>query len=565
MDLKDFQQQNNIVDPNVKRMQMQQQGTQENSNITADLRGRQVVTPQQMGFTHEEPKKYKTPEEPILDLMDAAIARKQNEARLMANAIDESDGEGISEAEFQDLLVQANDEYNDADSFIPSEDELSNMPMKKEEFTSSLPEQNPVSSDLMSELEAEMEQDEADYNKEKMNNETSNDTEEDMPTQPSEEVIESIFEDFESGDINFDEEDEELSDDNIEDAQTLAEKEQKEQMDKLKSLIKEKIRPVSDAFDISSFSISNKPAPTSVSTPRAESDKIADWVLMNSQKPIYMKRFTGTEIERLSNGGKGRNRLNKAMDTWELIYKHIVDPHKPSTLEAWAKSTSFLDIDHIYMAIYRANFEGSNYIPYNCTNKNCKEKVFLSDNFDIMDMCKFSSKEAKAKFDSIIGTETNPNTQLYSTAIVPVSDDYAFVFREPSIYNVIFESAVLEQEFVEKFGDLVSICTYIDKIYYINKETRQLQPVCPNVYQNNMKKTVKSRIIRFSKIISELNSDQYNSLLAYMQKINTSSDELTYQLPAVTCPTCKTEIHAVKQEAQGLVFTRAQLVALATL
>ena len=59
------------------------------------------------------------------------------------------------------------------------------------------------------------------------------------------------------------------------------------------------------------------------------------------------------------------------------------------------------------MAMYRANYEGSNYIPYNCTNDNCKDKVFLSDNFDIMDMCKFADKEAKAKFNSIIGTETN--------------------------------------------------------------------------------------------------------------------------------------------------------------
>ena len=278
-----------------------------------------------------------------------------------------------------------------------------------------------------------------------------------------------------------------------------------------------------------------------------------------------MRRFTGTEMERLSNGGKGRTRLNRAMDTWHLIYDHIVDPNKPATLEEWARTTSFLDIEHIYMAIYRANYEGSNYIPYNCSNENCKDKIFLTDNMDIMDMCKFKDAKAKEKFESIIGTETTPENNLYTSEIVPVSEDYAFGFREPSIYNIIFESAVLDQEFVDKFGELISICTYIDSIYYINRETMELQPVRVNTYPNNMKKTVKSRIINFSKYISMLNSDQYNTIIAYMQKINETGEELTYQLPEVTCPSCKSPIEAVKQDAQQLVFTRHQLAALANL
>ena len=278
-----------------------------------------------------------------------------------------------------------------------------------------------------------------------------------------------------------------------------------------------------------------------------------------------MRRFTGTEMARLVDGGKGRTRLNQALDMWKLIYDHIVDPYKPATVEEWAKVTSFLDIDHIFMAIYRANFEGSNYIPYGCTNENCKEKTFLSDNFDIMDMCEFSDKEARAKFDSIIGTESNVTSRLYSTEIVPVSENYAFVFREPSIYNIIFESAVLDQEFIEKFGDLVSMCSYIDEIYYINRETMELQPVRTNVYPNNIKKTVKSRIINFSKYINTLDPDQYNTIMMYMHKIGEGGESLSYHLPEVTCPSCNTVIPASKQSAQALVFLRHQLAALATL
>ena len=574
----------NIVDPNLRR---RTQGTQEFSTIVDPNvpRQKRIVTPQEMGFTHEEVVRPMRPEDPILDNMDKAIARKQREARLLANAIEESDGEGISEEEFQDLLVQAKDELND--DGIPTEDDLREQVMPKKSTITMLSNENPTQ-DLMDELEAELEKDEADYKEEvgyadyansdreteRHNNsyteaykETATESDKDVSKSVVDdefksEVADNPFSDFESGDINFDEENDELEE-NVDD-QARAEKEQKEQLDKLRNLVRQKIRPVTKTFDISTYSVSKRPASNIIETPRDRGEKIADWVLMSSQKPIYMRRFSGTEMERLSSGGKGRTRLNRALDTWQLIYNHIVDPNKPATLEEWARVTSFLDIDHIYMAIYRANFDGSNYIPYNCSTPSCKE-VFLSDSFDIMDMCKFSTKEAKEKFNSIIGTETNMTSGLYSTEIVPVSDEYAFVFREPSIYNIIIESAVLDQEFVDKFGDLISICTYIDEIYRINHATRELQPVRTNIYPNNMKKTVKSRIINFSKYISQLDSDQYNTIIAYMNKINESGDELTYQIPEATCPKCKTVIPAAASEAQNLVFTRHQLAALATL
>lgn len=601
MNMDEFKDENNIVDPNVRRIQ----GTQENSRPIpnqqrerrrdAQSTTKKVVTPAQLGFTNPEKEVIERPEQPILDNMEKAIARKQREAQLLADAIDESDGEGITEDEFQDILVQAKDEIND--DFIPVEDENDNVTQpqsRNESFLSNVSTENPASS-LMNDLDAELAMDDADYASMHGSDDEYYDDEEpaeEVEEAPSKKVVpmttvhdesdennekpkttktlnredivvnDDPFKDFQGGDIDFNKEEEDLED-NVD--RTEEEKEQQEQMDKLRSLVREKIRPVSSGFDISTFSISKKPASKTISTPRDNGNKIADWVLMSSQKPIYMRRFTGTEIERLANGGKGRTRLNKVLDMWKLIYDHIVDPHKPEKLEDWAKSTSFLDIDHIYMAIYRANFEGSNFIPFNCTNKDCKEKVFLTDNIDIMDMCKFNKKSDKEKFFSILGSETNASSKLYSTEVVPVSDDYAFAFREPSIYNIIFESAVLDEDFVDKFGDLVTICTYIDGIYYINKAERTLQPVRSNIYPNNMKKTVKSRIINYSKIISTLNSDQYNTILAYMQKINESGDSLSYQTPEVTCPYCGTVIPARDQEAQSLVFTRHQLAALANI
>lgn len=557
MSIQEFQE-NNIIDPNLRPKSE-----------------KRIVTPREMGFTHEETVKKGRPEDPILDDLDKAIERKQREAFLMSNAIDESDGEGISEDEFQDLLVQARDEIED--DGIPTADEIVNEILPNHQTIIS---KNPTS-DIMDELEEELEKDEKDYYMNYDNNYEMKDTEhqtitasrnyveDDNTTNKNENINDSKnvvenenpFKNFVSSDIDFDEEFKEL-DDNIDEAK-LREKEQKEQVDKLRHLIKEKISPVTKTFDISTYSISKKPASNTISTPRDKGEKIADWVLMSSQRPIYMRKFTGTEIVRLSDN-KGRTRLNRALDTWKLIYDHIVDPYKPSTLEEWARVTSFLDIDHIYMAIYRANFDGSNYIPYNCTNTNCKE-VFLSDNFDIIDMCKFKSDEDKNMFNSILGSECTPAHSLYTTELVPVSDEYAFAFREPSIYNIIFESAMLDEEFVNKFDELVSICTYIDAIYKIDHVNKELQPVRTNVYPNNMKKTLKSRIINYSKYISNLDSDQYNTIVAYINKINESGDKLTYKLPEVTCPKCKTVIKETETTAQDLVFTRHQLAALATI
>ena len=574
----------NLVNPNIRKRVVV---SQENSNNASSQK--RIVTPQQMGFTHEEPEKIR-PEDPILDNLDKAIARKQREARLLASAIEESDGEGISEDEFQDLLVQARDEIEDDGVPVDEDEEDYEKEIPRKSSINMIPNEN-RSKDLMDELEAELEQDEVDYAKElKANTDALSDGAKtytdygslpssatewyadstiDSPKsiktieiQPIESAKYDAFSDFESSDINFDKENEDLED-NL-DEQAIAEKEEKEQMDKLKVLIRQKISPVTKKFDISTYSISKRPAANTISTPRDRGQKIADWVLMNSQRPIYMRSFTGSEMQRLYEDGRGRTNLNNVLDHWKLIYDHIIDPDKPATLEEWAKTTSFLDMDHIYMAIYRANFEGTNFIPYNCTNDKCNE-MFLSDNFNIMDMCKFENKEAKAKFDSIIGTELSSTPRLYSTEIVPVSDELAFVFKEPSLYNVIFEPAMLEDEFVQKFGELATMCTYIDEIYVIDHENQVLQPVRTNVYPNNMKKTIKSRIINFSKHISGLNPDQYNTIAAYMTKINDSAHKLTYKLPEVTCPKCKTVIESDSVTAQNLVFTRHRLAALAVL
>ena len=98
---------------------------------------------------------------------------------------------------------------------------------------------------------------------------------------------------------------------------------------------------------------------------------------------------------------------------------------------------------------------------------------------------------------------------MYTTEVIPVSDDYAIAFKEPSIYNIAFESALLEEDFVNKHQDLVSIIAYIDKIYRINHENHSLEEIDLPVFANNKTKTFKTKVINYAKVISTLDSDQY--------------------------------------------------------
>lgn len=341
-------------------------------------------------------------------------------------------------------------------------------------------------------------------------------------------------------------------------------KETDERTEKLKAAIKGKIKPVAEALDLNSFTITNKPVALSatLNNTMASTVRTADWALYASGVPVTMKSFTGTEISKL-NDTSGKTRYNAVKDQYGMIFDHIVDRgDKPKTVEEWAKTISFLDIENLWFSVYRACFEGANYLPYTCGS--CNE-IFLSDNTPIMDMIKFDNDDARAKFNAILNTETNPHPNLITSEMVQVSDNYAFTFREPTIYNMIFESAVLDQEFTNKYSDLIALIVYIEDIYYINRETMQLQPITHKVFPNNLAKTTKAKIIQFSKIIQTLNSDQYSSIMAYIQQINSKGDDISYVIPEATCPKCGSVINEQGYRATDLVFTRHQLATLAAL
>ena len=365
--------------------------------------------------------------------------------------------------------------------------------------------------------------------------------------------------DFKVDEEDFDDVD--LEDDNTtSDANVVQEVNAEENMKQFQASVTEKIRPVTKKLDLGSFTLIKQPI--SISATSLGEDKPAAsmcWALPNSDQFIAMREFTGKEIEQLGDTS-GTNRFQTMKNRYNLIYDHVVS-QKADTLEAWLKTISYSDNDHLFFTVYGANFAGSNYIPYDC-NK-CKN-TFLSESIDLKDMYKYKDDEAKARFEKLLNSQDAPlKSGLYVSETVQMSDKIAIGFRDPSIWNIVFETALLDDKFQQKYRDIIAIISYIDKIYYIDAEHQTLQEINYKIDPNNTVKTIKAKIITYAKILAKLSPDQYYIILSYINSINTRRDDVTYVRPEATCPNCGELIPERETTAEELVFTRAQLATLA--
>lgn len=358
--------------------------------------------------------------------------------------------------------------------------------------------------------------------------------------------------------------DEEEDDDNNTTTESDEDRDSEIINNKLKEAVKSKIKPVAGKYNLSAFTISKKPVALNAVMEKVENPNLraADWIAYNTGNKFRMVGFTGAEIDKMIN--PGGNRMQSESVRYKMLYDHIIDADKPATMEQWAKATSFFDIEHYWFGGFRATFEGTAYMPItNCPTDN--KHVFLTDNLDIMQFVKFENDDAKLRFNDIYTGKIANNKRIYNADIVPVSEDFAVAFREPSIFNMVFEIAMLDQEFLNKYRDIIALVSYIDDIYYIDKSTMELRPIEYRVYPNNTAKTAKSKIIQFAKAIRKLSSDQYHAILMYIQEITNTGNHISYQIPEVTCIECGATIPAMPISADELVFTRHRLAALAVL
>lgn len=550
-----------IDDPNLARLKAMRQ---EQSELHS-------VTPEQLGFKPkpDDPNKYKDNVDLLLEKFEnEIIPQKAKEMETFNELVEQTDGT-LTEKELREELGQTDanviDDGKGHDKVIPEKiaKEMESVGENSPRTTSV----DPVNIYFENNnTDDELDDEDIDYMPTSFSNNEIKDeeTEEDHSVGMSKEEfgIESdnkivpFVNDGDDENEDTDDEEEEVED---------------EQFEALKKLVKSKLAPVAKKFDLSAFQITNKPVALSsaLNTVESPATHAADWGLYSSKRHIRMRGFTGSELTKLSQSNNALEReqaiMYNASAIYNMIFDHIIDAEKPKTMEQWAKCTSFFDIDHIWFCVYRACFNNANYLPFNCTNEDCKH-VFLTDDIDTIEMVKFKDEKIKKNFLNIINSKEVPNSKLYTSELVQISDNFAFSFREPSIYNMVFETAMLDSDFRKKYEDILNILIYIDNIYYINANTMQLNPVPYKIWPNNITRTTKARINQYAKVLRSLSSDQFNSLFGYIDKINKMNNEdVTYQIPEVTCTKCGTVLPAQRIGASNLVFTRHQLTTLALL
>ena len=295
----------------------------------------------------------------------------------------------------------------------------------------------------------------------------------------------------------------------------------------------------------------------------SEMTTVADWVLYDNDAVISMKEFKGYELSKLLNNDTSRSLSNRYRDMFTSIYEHV-NSGKPATMEEWLKQLKWSSLDDLYFSIYKASFSGANHIPFQCPK--CK-KQYVARDIPMERMYKFKNDKIRKKVEDMLVTGnqklSNPVT------LIQISDNYAAAIKIPSIYDIVMEPTALTEEFREKYKDIIEIISYIENIFFIDNDSKELRPIDLKVYHDSKEKTLKERIFKYGKIINQLTPDQFSRFHSYLQMMTTNIDgenkDIRYILPGTECPHCHAKSEDQPMDAQGLLFIRHQLTGLANL
>ena len=290
-------------------------------------------------------------------------------------------------------------------------------------------------------------------------------------------------------------------------------------------------------------------------------DTYQTWGLFTTGVSIAMSPLSAIELDEINPNTGTRNGIAKAKAMFNTIYKHLAPQCRMDNMENWMKHISYLDLDNLYFAIYVACFGKSNIVPHVCTNEKCRN--MFSTEPAIMDMVKFGKPEEDKKvFDQIYNKDYSAPVEIEET-LIPVNDRFAFGITPPSLYNSSFESAFLDQDFIEKYAGIIAIASCVNSVYSIDMENETLTPIQFKSDANDIVKTYKYKILNLYRILNRLEASEFKSLEKELTDINTKIQDrinISYQIPETVCPKCGHKIEAQQMSAADLVFMRHQLI-----
>ena len=382
-------------------------------------------------------------------------------------------------------------------------------------------------------------------------------------------TINTVIDDDDLGllDDDDDETEDTSSEDSVDedDDETKKENEIREQ---IRMEMKKNFNPVKKV-DLSQFTVSKKPVSAGrvINHIAQNAIECADGVIYSEKRAIRMSAFTPVEIQSLDPQRLRGGNYNSYMDNkMRLVYNHIIDDNKPATFEAWAKITPNTSLDDYFFTAYKATFGESNILTFNCSDNECSNVFMKSRN--VHDMIKFRNDEVKEQYFNILRHgNTNSGRGEYKVGLYQASDEYVFGLKQPSLYNTFIETSLVDDKFMKKYEDLLLLLSYVDCIYLIDKESKQLIPIDTKADARDASKTYKRRIKTFAAIINTLNSDQLQALSVATDdydggKLNddgTLEKDVTYIYPSETCPKCHKAIKEQVVAPDNMLFTRHQL------
>mgnify|MGYP006962025711 FL=1 len=374
---------------------------------------------------------------------------------------------------------------------------------------------------------------------------------------PSVEVAESdedelFYDDELLEDLGLDEDKEEAE-------RIKEEKQQQRNMEEFARVLRQQLDEVGERKpDISKFRVRKRPVAFTKVLSKPVEKKYYEWGLFATGVSISMTPLSAIEMDEINPYTDSANDIGKARTVFSTLYKHLAPECRTMDMEAWLKLLNYQDLNHLFFALYNANFSTSNIIPFSCP----KCKHFYTEKRPIIDMVKFETEADKETFNKIIAKDPSfPPT--FEEEIYVANGDYAFGIVIPKIYNSMFEERLLNEGFREKYAGIINISHCISTVYEIDEDNEELIPIQFNTAPNDIVKTYKYRIQGIYKILSKLSAYEFKELQSYIAKYleNNSKDiNISYQVPAATCPKCGAEIEAIPMNAQELVFTRHRLI-----
>lgn len=364
------------------------------------------------------------------------------------------------------------------------------------------------------------------------------------------------------------ESEDELTDEQIEAISKKAFKE-------LRSEIIKKVVNASRKMDLTTLSISNKvvnvrDALKAIKTSTDTTVRTAVYPMMYANRNFMASSLKGPDVAMLVEADDARIENNPNIlltrEQARVLYDHDANPFKPATVESWAKTIPYGDVESIFAAIYLASLKNANYIPRQCPNTRCQHS-FLTDTLNIDSIIDFPSEEVKKKFNEIKNSElTKEASETYESSVSVINDRFAIGLKAPSIFTILYEYTALDNTFASKYSTMLYIMQYIDYLYYIDEESGQLSRIAWKQYPGDYGKTFKSKIATYAKILKEFDEADFTFILALVRSMETKNTESTvrYYIPETKCSKCGTTIEKEEVSPRQLVFTRQRLVALAT-